>query len=121
MARSSPVGGHNCWSARMDVGRFCFRTWPAGTNPLVGTVREVKFVVPLRATAVGISATLYRQSVSEANTARAYRPRDPQSTPLCRLVETFYEEVKGCWEERFERLYGRWRGFLDRVLVRRLR
>jgi len=54
--------------------------------------------------------------VSEACAARAYRPRDSRSTPLYRLVETFYEEVKGCWEERFERLYGGWRGFLDRVV-----
>jgi hypothetical protein len=54
--------------------------------------------------------------VSEACAAKVYRPRDPQSTPLYRLVETFYEEVKGSWEERFERLYGRWRGFLDRVV-----
>jgi hypothetical protein len=35
---------------------------------------------------------------------------------LYRLVESFYDEVKGCWEDRFERLYGRWRGFLDRVV-----
>jgi hypothetical protein len=55
--------------------------------------------------------------VSEACAAKAYRPRNPRSTPLYRLVETFYEEVKGCWEERFERFYGRWRGFLDRVVV----
>ena len=54
--------------------------------------------------------------MSEACAAKVYRPRDPQSTPLYRLVETFYEEVKGSWEERFERLYGRWRGFLDRVV-----
>ncbi|MCP4902399.1 MAG: hypothetical protein GY906_35985 [bacterium] len=54
--------------------------------------------------------------MSEACAARAYRPRDPGSTPLYRLVETFYEEVKGQWEERFERLYGRWRGFLERAV-----
>jgi ribosomal protein S27E len=35
---------------------------------------------------------------------------------LYRLVSSFYEEVKGCWEECFERIYGRWRGFLDRVV-----
>lgn len=43
---------------------------------------------------------------------RVYRARDSQSTPLYRLVELFYEDVKGCWEECFERMYGRWRGFL---------
>jgi ribosomal protein S27E len=31
-------------------------------------------------------------------------------------VERFYEQVRGDWEESFERLYGRWRGFLDRVV-----
>ncbi len=55
--------------------------------------------------------------MSEACAAKGYRPRNPRLTPLYRLVETFYEEVKGCWEERFERLYGRWRGFLDRVVT----
>jgi hypothetical protein len=25
-------------------------------------------------------------------------------------VEQYYEDVKGIWEERFETLYGRWRG-----------
>jgi hypothetical protein len=54
--------------------------------------------------------------VPEACAAKAYRPRDPRSTPLYRLVETYYEDVKGQWEERFERFYGRWRGVLDRVV-----
>ena len=53
---------------------------------------------------------------AKCSAARRYRSRTPQATALYRLVETFYEEVKGCWEECFERLYGRWRGFLDRVV-----
>ena len=36
---------------------------------------------------------------------------------MYRLVEAHYDTVKGVWEERFERLYGRWRGFLDRVVA----
>ena len=32
--------------------------------------------------------------------------REPRATPLCRLVEAHYNEVKGQWEERFERRYG---------------
>ncbi len=31
-------------------------------------------------------------------------------------MEHFYEEVKGIWEERFERVYGFWRGFIDDVV-----
>ncbi|HVS01211.1 MAG TPA: transposase zinc-binding domain-containing protein, partial [Thermoanaerobaculia bacterium] len=38
-----------------------------------------------------------------------YRPRQPACSPLYRLVESFYDEVKGSWEERFESLYGFWR------------
>jgi len=34
---------------------------------------------------------------------------------LCQLIQAYYDEVKGNWEDRFERLYGRWRGFLDRT------
>ena len=31
-------------------------------------------------------------------------------------MEELYEQVKGCWEERFERSYGFWRGFVDEVV-----
>jgi hypothetical protein len=36
--------------------------------------------------------------------------------PLYRLVERYYEQVKGLWEKRFERRYGYWRGFLGAVV-----
>jgi hypothetical protein len=36
---------------------------------------------------------------------------------LYRLVDELYERVKGCWEERFERSYGFWRGFVDEVVL----
>jgi ribosomal protein S27E len=49
-----------------------------------------------------------------------YRPRDPQSTALYRLVEDRYEVVKGEWEERFESRFGFWRGFVDGAIARYL-
>ena len=36
----------------------------------------------------------------------AYRARSPRATPLYRLFEKHFEEVRGRWEERFERRYG---------------
>jgi hypothetical protein len=45
-----------------------------------------------------------------------YRPRRAKASPLYRLVEECYEEVKGTWEERFEVTYGRWRGFVDDIV-----
>jgi len=45
-----------------------------------------------------------------------YRPRNPRSTPLYRLVGALYDTVKGVWEERFEQRYGFWRGFVDGVV-----
>ncbi len=58
--------------------------------------------------------------MSEACAAKAYRPRDPRASDLYQLVERFYEEVKGHWEERFERRYGYWRGFVDEQVRRYL-
>lgn len=40
--------------------------------------------------------------------------------PLYRLVEACYEEVKGLWEERYERRYGYWRGLVDEQVRRYL-
>ncbi len=58
--------------------------------------------------------------MSEACAAKAYRPRDPRPTPLYRLVETFFEDVKSEWEERFEGRYGFWRGLVDEQVRRYL-
>jgi hypothetical protein len=44
---------------------------------------------------------------------RCYRPRRPRDSPQFRLVDAFYDEVKGHWEEHFERRYGFWRGSLE--------
>jgi hypothetical protein len=51
---------------------------------------------------------------------RVYRPRDPRRTALWGFLDTFYERVKGQWEERFEREYGFWRGLADEVVARYL-
>ena len=55
-------------------------------------------------------------------TARAclYRTRNPRVTALHRLLEAYYEDVKSLWEERFEKKYGFWRGFVDQVVARYL-
>jgi hypothetical protein len=52
-----------------------------------------------------------------AQAAGLYRPRDPRATPLYRLVECFYDEVKGQWDEPFEARFGFWRGFVDRLMI----
>ena len=39
---------------------------------------------------------------------------------MYRLFETHFEEVKGQWEERFERRFGFWRGFVDEQVRRYL-
>ena len=45
--------------------------------------------------------------------ATLYRPRRPRESPLYALVDECYDEVKGSWEERFERRYGFWRGTIE--------
>ena len=45
--------------------------------------------------------------------AALYRPRRPQESPLYRLVDACYDEVKGRWEEDFEQRYGFWRGSVE--------
>ena len=47
-----------------------------------------------------------------------YRARSPRATPLYRLFETHFEEVRGQWEDRFERRFGFWRGFVDEQVWR---
>ncbi len=49
-----------------------------------------------------------------------YQQRNSQSTPLYFLVEFLYDKVKAVWEQRFERSYGFWRGFLDDIVMRYL-
>ena len=60
-------------------------------------------------------------ATSQPNPALAlYRPRQPQNSALYQLLEAYYEDVKVLWEERFERKYGFWRGFVDAVVARYL-
>jgi len=40
--------------------------------------------------------------------------------PLYRIFDSMYDEVRGQWEERFERRYGFWRGFVDEQVRRYL-
>ncbi len=49
-----------------------------------------------------------------------YRPRNARASPLYQLFETYYEQVKAVWEERFEKKFGFWRGFVDTVVARYL-
>ena len=42
------------------------------------------------------------------------------ATPLYRLFDSLYDEVRGQWEERFEQQYGFWRGFVDEQVRRYL-
>jgi len=57
---------------------------------------------------------------AECAPSGGYRRRNPRATPLYRLVESLYDEVKGLWEERFERRHGFWRGFVDEQVRRYL-
>ena len=41
-------------------------------------------------------------------------------TGFYRLFETHFDEVRGQWEERFERRCGFWRGFVDEQVRRYL-
>jgi hypothetical protein len=39
---------------------------------------------------------------------------------LYRLLDAHFDEVRGRWEERFERWFGFWRGFVDERSAERL-
>ena len=49
-----------------------------------------------------------------------YQPRQARKTPLYQLVEKHYEDVKAVWDDRFEKKFGKWRGFIDNVVWRYL-
>ncbi len=49
-----------------------------------------------------------------------YRPRNARASPLYQLFETYYDEVKAVWEERFDKKFGFWRGFVDTAVARYL-
>lgn len=49
-----------------------------------------------------------------------WHPRQPEGTPLYRLLESRYEPVKQAWKDRFEDRYGFWRGMVDGAVARYL-
>jgi hypothetical protein len=49
--------------------------------------------------------------------ATRYRARNPRATPLYRLFDAHFDEVRGQWEERYERRFGFWRGFVDEQVL----
>ena len=55
-----------------------------------------------------------------ASCPAAHRARNPRATPLYRLFETHFDDVRGQWEERFERRFGFWRGCVDEQVLRYL-
>ena len=46
-----------------------------------------------------------------------YRPCQPRKTALYQLLEAYYQDVKAAWEDRFEKTFGYWRGFVDAVVA----
>lgn len=52
-----------------------------------------------------------------ASPCALYRPRVPPATPLYRLVEALYGEVREQWEERYEGCYGFWRDVTDKAVA----
>jgi hypothetical protein len=52
--------------------------------------------------------------------AARYRARNPRATALYRLFGAQFDEVRGQWEERYERRYGFWRSFVDEQVLRYL-
>ena len=45
-----------------------------------------------------------------------YRPRRPKSTPLFRLLDSYYAEFRNVYDERFSKRYGYWRPVTDEVI-----
>ena len=52
--------------------------------------------------------------------AAVYRPRNPQSSDYYRCVEDHFETFIQVYEERFERLYGFFRSYIQKVIYRYL-
>ena len=49
-----------------------------------------------------------------------YRARNARASSLYQLLEAYFDDVKAQWEDRFQKTYGYWRGFLDNVVARYL-
>ena len=53
----------------------------------------------------------------EIPTPLLYRQRQPRATFLYQLLEAYFDDVKALWDEHFEKSYGFWRGFVDKVVA----
>ena len=79
---------------------------PWQTEPTIGSLRDCPREARLRP---------WRQEdplLPEEHSV-LYRPRQPREPPLYRLVDSFYDKVKGRWEQEFERRYGFCRGSVE--------
>ncbi|MBI2266810.1 MAG: transposase zinc-binding domain-containing protein, partial [Armatimonadetes bacterium] len=47
-----------------------------------------------------------------------YHPRNPRASALYRLVEDYWEDFIGCYEDRYESTYGYWRDVIRKALFR---
>ena len=50
-----------------------------------------------------------------------YRPRDPQASPLWRLMDRHFETFRRVYDERFQAKYGYWRPIVERSVTAYLR
>lgn len=49
-----------------------------------------------------------------------YKPRNPRKNVYYRCIEDHFEQVKGVWEEKYQRTYGFWRSFIKDVIYKYL-
>ena len=66
---------------------------------------------------MGAMAATPARLAGEEGSPPLYRPRDARASPLYQLLETYHDNVKALWEDRFERKFGFWRGFVDEVVA----
>ena len=69
---------------------------------------------------MGAVAATFALAPPQGDLPLLYRPRHPRATFLYQLLEAHYDDVKAQWEDRFQKAYGYWRGFLDNVVARYL-
>ncbi len=67
-----------------------------------------------------MGATAATPALREGGDPPVYRPHNARASPLYQLLEAHFDDVKARWEDRFEKAYGYWRGFVDNVVLRYL-
>jgi len=55
---------------------------------------------------------------AQSTAKQTYTQRDPKSSALYRIVIEHFEELKSCYNKRFEEKYGPWRKHWDKVVER---